>query len=133
MHIGTRNALTFASGTDILNVLLRLVQTKAIMLRPVTSQVNFIEKKKKFQLIAMHWVRRWSQQNRCSLDEPLGSSRARFFTSKRVININLKLDCKLNGHLPTQIPNEVHHEPINKSLLSILFNKVTAATMMTTT
>ena len=54
MHIGTRNALTFASGTDILNVLLRLVQTTAIMLRPVTSQVNFIEKKKKFQLIAMH-------------------------------------------------------------------------------
>ena len=54
MHIGTRNALTFASGTDILNVLLRLVQTTAIVLRPVTSQVNFIEKKKKFQVIAMH-------------------------------------------------------------------------------
>ena len=60
---------------------LRLVHTTAILLQPATNTC-FAEKIEKFQLIATHCIRRWSQQNRAAIAQwirlRLPSCRPRF-------------------------------------------------------
>ena len=51
-----------------MSMLIRLVQTTAILLQPATNALCCSKNGKK-QLIATQCISRWSQQNRCSLNE----------------------------------------------------------------